>query len=50
MRKLFLMLALAVISVTAFSQVKYFDGTLAEAVAKAKNEDKKVLIMASATW
>ncbi len=50
MKKIILALV-AVVSVSAlFAQVKYSDLSLSEAIVKAKSENKKVLVMGSATW
>lgn len=50
MKKLFLVAAFFICSVAAMAQVSFFSGSLKEAVEKAKKENKKVLVLASATW
>ncbi len=50
MKKLISVIAVFVIGVTAFAQVNMFEGTLDEAIAKAKKENKQVLVLGSATW
>ncbi len=50
MRKLISIIAMFVIGVMAHAQVIQFEGNLAEAMAKAKSENKVVMLLGSATW
>ncbi len=50
MKKLIVLLVFAVSAGLSFGQVQVMKGTLDEAIAKAKAEKKKVLIMGSTTW
>ncbi len=50
MKKLISVIAMFVIGVMAYAQVNPFEGSLNEAIAKAKEENKKVIVLCSATW
>lgn len=50
MKKLFLVATFLVCTIAAMAQVNFFKGTLKEAIEKAKNENKTVIVLASATW
>lgn len=50
MKKLFLVTAFLVSSIAVMAQVKFFDGTIKEAMKKAKTENKNIVVLASTTW
>lgn len=50
MKKVFFGLVALLLSGSAMAQVKFADLTLDEAIAKAKVENKRVMVMGSATW
>lgn len=50
MKKIFLICTMWLLSLASIAQVKFFEGSLNDAIAKAKAEKKLVLIMGSATW
>ncbi len=43
-------IAMMVIGVMGYAQVELFEGSLSEAIAKAKADNKLVTVLASATW
>ena len=50
MKKIFHVVVMLLISSSLMAQVKFEQGDLKEAIAKAKAENKLVMIMGSATW
>lgn len=50
MKKISFVLLFLLVSVSAMAQVKFQDLAIKEAVAKAKAENKLVMILASTTW
>lgn len=50
MRKLLLIATFVVCSLATMAQVTFFEGSLKEAIAKAKSENKTVIAMGSTTW
>lgn len=50
MKKLFLAVIMMVSSLAVMAQVENFKGNLSEAIAKAKAENKKVMLIVSTTW
>ena len=50
MKRIFSVIVMLLISSSLMAQVQFETGNLKEAIAKAKAENKLVMIMASATW
>ena len=50
MKKLFFAVVMLLASSSLMAQVQFETGNLKEAIAKAKAENKIVMIMGSATW
>ena len=50
MKKIFYVVVMLLITSSVMAQVKFEPGNLKEAIAKAKAENKIVMIMGSATW
>lgn len=50
MRRLFLVTAFLMSSIAVMAQVKFFNGSIKEAMKKAKAENKNIMVLASTTW
>lgn len=50
MKRLFLALTMSLGAIASMAQVNFFEGSLSEAIKKAKTEEKLVVVMCSATW